>query len=105
MDGAPPDSRTSFPQRDERRMQLSVSGKHLDVGDSLRGHVTSAVAESAERYFGDAIEGKVTFQRDRRHAYRADISLQRGPPDQGPDPRRTPEPHRHLHPPPPPANH
>src|SRR5258708_20173204 len=75
MDGAPPDSRTSFPQRDERRMQLSVSGKHLDVGDSLRGHVTSAVAESAERYFGDAIEGKVTFQRDRRHAYRADISL------------------------------
>jgi ribosomal subunit interface protein len=56
-------------------MQLSVSGKHIDVGDSLRGHVTSAVAASAVRYFGRAIEGKVTFQRDRRHAYRADISL------------------------------
>lgn len=55
-------------------MQLLVSGKHLDVGDSLRGHVTEAIAASAERYFGRAIEGKVVFQRA-RHAYRADISL------------------------------
>lgn len=56
-------------------MQLSVSGKQLDVGDNLRGHVTGAVAASAKRYFGRAIEGKVTFRRDRRRAYRADISL------------------------------
>jgi len=55
-------------------MQLSVSGKHLDIGESLRGHVTSAIAASAGRYFGRAIEGKVVFQRA-RHAYRADISL------------------------------
>lgn len=55
-------------------MQLSVSGKHLDIGDSLRGHVTSAISASAGRYFGRAIEGKVVFQRA-RHAYRADISL------------------------------
>lgn len=55
-------------------MQLLVSGKHLDVGDSLRGHVTDAIAASAERYFGHAIEGKVVFQRA-RHAFRADISL------------------------------
>ncbi len=55
-------------------MQLSVSGKHIDVGDSLRGHVTTAISTSAGRYFGRAIEGKVVFQRA-RHAYRADISL------------------------------
>ncbi len=55
-------------------MQLSVSGKHIDVGDSLRGHVTHTIAVSAERYFGRAIEGKVIFQRARR-AFRADISL------------------------------
>jgi ribosomal subunit interface protein len=55
-------------------MQLSVSGKHLDVGDSLRGHVEAAIAASAERYFGRAIDGKVIFQRE-GHAYRADISL------------------------------
>lgn len=55
-------------------MQLSVSGKHLDIGDSLRGRAATAVAASAERYFGRAIEGKIVFQRG-RHAYRADISL------------------------------
>jgi ribosomal subunit interface protein len=55
-------------------MQLSVSGKHIDVGDSLRGHVTHAIGVSAERYFGRAIEGKVIFQRIHR-AFRADISL------------------------------
>ncbi len=56
------------------RMQLSVSGKHLDIGDSLRRHVTTAIAASAERYFGRAIDGKVVFQRD-GYAYRSDISL------------------------------
>lgn len=55
-------------------MQLSVSGKHLDIGDSLRGHVETAIATSTERYFGQAIEGKVIFQRD-GYAYRADITL------------------------------
>ncbi len=55
-------------------MQLSVSGKHLDIGDSLRVHVTDAIAASAKRYFGNAIEGKVVFQRA-RSTYRADISL------------------------------
>ena len=37
-------------------MQLSVSGKHLDVGDSLREHAISAIAAKAEQYFGRAIE-------------------------------------------------
>lgn len=55
-------------------MQLSVSGKHLDVGDSLRDHATNAISAKAEQYFGRAIEGKVVFQRD-AHAYRADITL------------------------------
>ena len=55
-------------------MQLSVSGKHLDIGDSLRGHVTNAIAASAKRYFRDAIEGKVVFQREGT-SFRADISL------------------------------
>ncbi|MGQ0664245.1 MAG: ribosome hibernation-promoting factor, HPF/YfiA family [Pseudomonadota bacterium] len=51
-----------------------MSGKHLDVGDSLRGHVTQAIAATVERYFGRAIEGKVTFAQE-RHFYRADISV------------------------------
>jgi ribosomal subunit interface protein len=55
-------------------MQLSVSGKHLDVGESLRTHVSSALGAAVDRYFGRAIEGKVVFARA-RHLYRADISV------------------------------
>jgi ribosomal subunit interface protein len=53
-------------------MQLSVSGKHIDVGDSLRDHVAETLGLSVERFFGGAIEGKVTFARE-RHLFRADI--------------------------------
>lgn len=55
-------------------MQLSVSGKHLDVGDALRAHVETTLAGAVERHFGHAIEGKVTFARS-RHRFRADISV------------------------------
>ena len=53
-------------------MQLSVSGKHIDVGDSLRSHVAETLGQSVDRFFGGAIEGKVTFARE-RHLFRADI--------------------------------
>jgi ribosomal subunit interface protein len=55
-------------------MQLSVSGKRLDVGDSLRSHVANALGVAVDRYFGRAIEGKVVFERQ-RHLFRADISV------------------------------
>ena len=55
-------------------MQLSVSGKHIDVGDSLRGHVSRSLTETIERHFGNAIEAKVTFSRE-RHLFCADISV------------------------------
>jgi ribosomal subunit interface protein len=55
-------------------MQLSVSGKRLDVGDSLRSHVATTLGSAVDRYFGRAIEGKVTFERQ-RHLFRADIQV------------------------------
>jgi ribosomal subunit interface protein len=55
-------------------MQLSVSGKHLDVGDSLRTHVGATLTATVDRHFGRAIEGKVMLARA-RHLYRADISV------------------------------
>jgi ribosomal subunit interface protein len=55
-------------------MQLSVSGKHLDVGDSLRTHVGASLTATVDRHFGRAIEGKVTLARA-RHLYRADIQV------------------------------
>jgi ribosomal subunit interface protein len=55
-------------------MQLSVSGKHLDVGDALRGHVASSIKPVVDRYFGGAIEAKVLFARE-RHLFCADIAV------------------------------
>jgi ribosomal subunit interface protein len=53
-------------------MQLSISGKHLDVGDSLRAHASDAVEACVRRHFDHAIEGRVTFSQ-MRHLFRADI--------------------------------
>ena len=58
-------------------MQLSVSGKHVDVGDALRGHVATTLKPMVDRYFGSAIEAKVLFARE-RHLYCADIAVHVG---------------------------
>jgi ribosomal subunit interface protein len=55
-------------------MQLSVSGKHVDLGDALRGHVATTLMPMVDRYFGSAIEAKVLFARE-RHLYCADIAV------------------------------
>jgi len=58
-------------------MQLSVSGKHIDVGESLRGHVESTLAGIVARHFGAAIDGTVVLSKV-RHAFRADVSVHIG---------------------------
>jgi ribosomal subunit interface protein len=58
-------------------MQLSVSGKHIDVGDSLRAHVGKRMTSGVGKYFDRAIEAQVQFSRA-RHLYRSDISVHAG---------------------------
>lgn len=58
-------------------MQLSISGKHLDVGEALRQHVQTAIEASVVRHFGGAIEGSVIFAKA-RHLFRADVSVHVG---------------------------
>ncbi len=60
-----------------RRMQLSVKGKQLDVGDALRTHVSDSLTRILDKYFGDAIEVDVTISRD-GHMYRAVVSAHVG---------------------------
>jgi len=55
-------------------MQLFVSGKHLDVGESLRTHVADALAAVVERHFGSATEGKALFAHE-GHGFRADVHV------------------------------
>jgi ribosomal subunit interface protein len=59
-------------------MQLTVKGKHLDVGDSLREHVREQLTHTAQKYFRDPIEATVIFSKEKTHLFRADISIHVG---------------------------
>jgi len=59
-------------------MQLTVKGKHLDVGDSLRAHVEEQLNHTATKYFRDPIEATVIFSKEKNHLYKADISIHVG---------------------------
>lgn len=58
-------------------MQLSVTGKQIDVGDALRGHIETTLDATVSKYFDNAIEGSVVLTR-RAHLFCADISVHIG---------------------------
>jgi ribosome hibernation promoting factor len=58
-------------------MQLSVTGKQIDVGDALRVHVASSLDAVLGKYFGAAIEAHVVFARE-AHLIRAELSIHIG---------------------------
>jgi len=55
-------------------MPLRVSGKNLDVGESLRGHVLEKVETMVARYFDGRVRGHVVISRE-GSGYRSDCSL------------------------------
>ena len=58
-------------------MQLTVTGKQLDIGDALRGHVKSSLDAILAKYFKSAIEAHVVLARE-AHLVRGEISLHIG---------------------------
>jgi len=58
-------------------MNLTVKGKHLDVGEALRGHVRDQLTLLAEKYFSKPIDATVVFSHE-AHLFRADISVRVG---------------------------
>ncbi|MCE9507239.1 MAG: ribosome-associated translation inhibitor RaiA [Alphaproteobacteria bacterium] len=60
-------------------MELTVKGKHLDVGDALREHVKEQLTHTAQKYFRNPIEATVIFSKERKNnLFRADISIHIG---------------------------
>lgn len=59
-------------------MELTVKGKHLNVGDALREHVRAQLTHTAQKYFRDPIEAMVVFSKEKSHLFRADISIHVG---------------------------
>lgn len=45
-------------------MRIRVSGKDIDIGEALQGHVTQALTESLSKYAGRPTDATVTFSRD-----------------------------------------
>ena len=58
-------------------MQLSVNGRHLDIGDALRSHIEESLATIFEKYFGDAIDARVTMSQT-SHLYHAQVNVHVG---------------------------
>jgi ribosomal subunit interface protein len=58
-------------------MNLTVKGKHLDVGDALRAHVREQLGAVTEKYFSNPLDATVLFVQE-AHLYRADISVHVG---------------------------
>lgn len=59
-------------------MQLSVQGKQINVGDSLRAHVEEKLNDLNGKYFNRAIDANVIFSREGEGFYKAHISIRVG---------------------------
>jgi ribosomal subunit interface protein len=55
-------------------MQLTITGKQIDIGSALRTYVETRLTQSVGKYFDRPVDGSVTFSRD-GHEYRADCTL------------------------------
>lgn len=58
-------------------MRITVTGKQLDVGASLREYVENRLDGSVNKYFSHTIEGDVTLSKN-AHLYRADCKIHIG---------------------------
>ena len=45
-------------------MTLRISGRNMDLGDSLRARIEERIADAAEKYFGERYTGRVTIEKD-----------------------------------------
>jgi ribosomal subunit interface protein len=45
-------------------MQVQISGKNVDVGDSLRRHITDRLEQNVAKYFDGSADGHVTVARE-----------------------------------------
>jgi ribosomal subunit interface protein len=58
-------------------MQVTVTGRQVDVGEALRNHVATTLDTLIAKYFQSAIEAHAVFSRE-AHLIRAEISLHIG---------------------------
>jgi ribosomal subunit interface protein len=74
-----PDAFANRRQREEvaGAMQLTVTGKQIEIGEALRNHVDTGLGVILAKYFKTAIEAHVVVSRE-AHLCRAEVSLHVG---------------------------
>jgi ribosomal subunit interface protein len=55
-------------------MALRISGKNLDIGDALRGHISARINDAVEKYFDGGFTGHVVIERE-GSGFRAETAL------------------------------
>jgi ribosomal subunit interface protein len=55
-------------------MSIAVTGKNIEVGDSLREFVTQELHKVVEHYMGDIIEAQVVFSKS-HHLFSVDVTV------------------------------
>lgn len=58
-------------------MQITVSGKHLEIGTALQKYVVAELEAIVTKYFDQAISADVVFTKE-RHLFRSDILVNEG---------------------------
>jgi ribosomal subunit interface protein len=58
-------------------MQVSVTGRHVEIGDALVGHVHERLRVAVKKYFSNGIDAHVVFARG-GHLIGADIAIRVG---------------------------
>lgn len=56
-------------------MQIKITGKHIDIGESLHDHAEQQLKATVNKYIGEAIEGKVVIGHAPHHKFAADVSV------------------------------
>ena len=59
-------------------MELTINGKHLDVGDALRTHMEDKLEDINEKYFNHAVAAVVTMGKESNAFFKTHISLKAG---------------------------
>jgi ribosomal subunit interface protein len=58
-------------------MQISVTGKQLDLGEALTAHVTERLGVTVAKYFDNAVQSQVVFSRE-AHLFHAECLVHVG---------------------------
>ncbi|WP_010298586.1 ribosome hibernation-promoting factor, HPF/YfiA family [Candidatus Odyssella thessalonicensis] len=56
-------------------MEIIITGKHLEMGDSLKAHIEKAVTDMVKKHFGDVLEAHVNLSKTPAHNFETDLSF------------------------------